>query len=141
MQEYELELHPEKTKMVYCKNYQRLDKHENESFTFLSYSFQPRTVKSKFGKGKRLLVFGAAICNAAKTNIRTAIKTVPVSYTHLDVYKRQILKFPICSHESKWEILTINIFNSGDTHSFLRRMILKRLGMMLSMCSFPKSLK
>lgn len=76
MQEYELELHPEKTKMVYCKNYQRLDKHENESFTFLSYSFQPRTVKSKFGKGKRLLVFGAAICNAAKTNIRTAIKTV-----------------------------------------------------------------
>lgn len=76
MQEYELELHPEKTKIVYCKNYQRLDKHDNESFTFLSYSFQPRTIRSKFGGGKRLLVFGAAICNAAKTSIRTVIKTV-----------------------------------------------------------------
>ncbi len=76
MQEYELELHPEKTKIVYCKNYQRNERHDNESFTFLSYSFQPRTIKSKFGGAKRLLVFGAAICNAAKTNIRTVIKTV-----------------------------------------------------------------
>lgn len=76
MQEYELELHPEKTKIVYCKNYQRQERHDNESFTFLSYSFQPRTIKSKFGRGKRLLVFGAAICNAAKTSIRTVIKTV-----------------------------------------------------------------
>lgn len=76
MNEFELTLHPEKTKIVYCKNYQRTEKHDNESFTFLSYSFQPRTVKSKFGKGKRLLVFGAAICNNAKTSIRTAIKEV-----------------------------------------------------------------
>jgi RNA-directed DNA polymerase len=76
MQEFELTLHPEKTKIVYCKNYQRPDKQDNESFTFLSYSFQPRTVKSKFDSGKRLLVFGAAICNNAKTSIRTAIKEV-----------------------------------------------------------------
>jgi group II intron reverse transcriptase/maturase len=76
MEEFELTLHPEKTKIVYCKNYQRPDRHENESFTFLSYSFQPRTVKSKFGNAKRLLVFGAAICNNAKTSIRTAIKEV-----------------------------------------------------------------
>ncbi len=61
---------------MYCKNYQRQDRHDNESFTFLSYSFQPRTIKSKFGGAKRLLVFGTAICNAAKTNIRTVIKTV-----------------------------------------------------------------
>lgn len=76
MNEFELTLHPEKTKIVYCKNYQRPDKHDNESFTFLSYSFQPRTVQSKFGKGKRLLIFGAAICNNAKVSIRAAIKEV-----------------------------------------------------------------
>jgi RNA-directed DNA polymerase len=76
MWEYELELHPEKTKIVYCKNYQDNEKHDNESFTFLSYRFQPRTIKSKFGGGKKLLVFDAAICNAAKTSIRTAIKAV-----------------------------------------------------------------
>ncbi|MEO6134045.1 MAG: group II intron reverse transcriptase/maturase [Ginsengibacter sp.] len=76
MSEFELTLHPEKTKIVYCKNYQRADKQDNESFTFLSYSFQPRTVRSKFSKGKRLLVFGAAICNNAKTSIRAVIKEV-----------------------------------------------------------------
>lgn len=76
MQDFELTLHPEKTKIVYCKNYQRTDRHENEGFTFLNYSFQPRTVKSKFGNTKRLLVFGAAICNNAKMSIRTVIKEV-----------------------------------------------------------------
>ena len=76
MQQFELTLHPEKTKIVYCKNYQRSEKHDSESFTFLSYSFQPRTVKDKFSRTKRLLVFSAAICNAAKTSIRTAIKEV-----------------------------------------------------------------
>src|ERR1700712_2001661 len=76
MQEFELTLHPEKTKIVYCKNYYRNEKHDNESFTFLSYSFQPRTIPDKFGGAKRLLVFRAAICNAAKTRIRTGIKQV-----------------------------------------------------------------
>lgn len=76
MQEFALTLHPEKTKIVYCKNYQRLERHDNESFTFLSYSFQPRTMKAKFGKAKRIIVFSAAICNAAKASIRTAIKEV-----------------------------------------------------------------
>lgn len=76
MQEFALTLHPEKTKIVYCKNYQRLERHDNESFTFLSYSFQPRTMKAKFGKAKRIIVFSAAVCNAAKASIRTAIKEV-----------------------------------------------------------------
>lgn len=75
MEEFELTLHPEKTKIVYCKSYRRTGRHDNESFTFLSYSFQPRTVKSKIGLN-RYLIFGAAISNAAKTSIRTAIKGV-----------------------------------------------------------------
>src|SRR5674476_1425963 len=54
MQEFELTLHPEKTKIVYYKNYQRTEKHDRKSFTFLSYSFQPRTVKDKFGRAKHL---------------------------------------------------------------------------------------
>ena len=40
-----LTLHPEKTKIVYCKNYKRHDTHDKESFTFLSHSFQPRTIR------------------------------------------------------------------------------------------------
>lgn len=76
MLRYELTLHPEKTKIVYCKNYQRREKHDNESFTFLSYSFQPRTIKSKFDRTKRIIVFQAAISQAAKASIRTRIREV-----------------------------------------------------------------
>lgn len=78
MAEFSLSLHPEKTKIVYCKNYQRKDTFDNESFIFLSYSFQPRTVKSKFSV-KRLLIFSPSICNNAKTSIRTALKEVLVT--------------------------------------------------------------
>ena len=76
MQEYELELHPEKTKIVYCKNYQRKEMHDNKSFTFLGYSFQPRTIKDRFGRGKRLLVFNAAISQQAKSSIREKLRNV-----------------------------------------------------------------
>lgn len=76
MQQFELTLHPEKTKIVYCKNDHRREKHDNESFTFLSYSFAPRTIKDQFGREKFLCVFSPAICNAAKTSIRKAIREV-----------------------------------------------------------------
>ncbi len=76
MEAFELTLHPDKTKIVYCKNYQRHERHDNESFVFLSYSFQPRSRKAKFGKTKYITVFSAAICNAAKTSIRRSIKDV-----------------------------------------------------------------
>lgn len=74
MQDYALELHPEKTKIVYCKNYKRIETHGNRSFTFLSYSFQPRTIKSKHGGNKRLLIFGAGICQQAKLSIREKLR-------------------------------------------------------------------
>ncbi|PIX69028.1 group II intron reverse transcriptase/maturase, partial [Candidatus Roizmanbacteria bacterium CG_4_10_14_3_um_filter_39_13] len=41
-----LELHPEKTKLVYCRDYRRHDNHPIVKFDFLGYSFQPRTTKS-----------------------------------------------------------------------------------------------
>ena len=66
---FELELHPEKTKLVYCKNYQRKEEHEHNSFTFLSYSFQPRAMRNHQRKNK-FTVFSAAICCRAKTFIR-----------------------------------------------------------------------
>lgn len=76
MNEFELTLHPDKTKIVYCRNYQRTEKHDNESFTFLSYSYQPRAIKDKFGRRKIILVFGAAICQKARTSIKVALREV-----------------------------------------------------------------
>jgi RNA-directed DNA polymerase len=83
MQEYELELHPEKTKIVYCKNFRRDEAHDNRSFTFLSYSFQPRTIKSKHGGNKRLLIFSAGISQQAKQSIREKLREfLPTRWTN-----------------------------------------------------------
>ena len=43
--ECRLELHPTKTKVVYCKDHRRRDKYETVSFDFLGYCFRPRSVK------------------------------------------------------------------------------------------------
>ena len=45
-----LELHPDKTRIVYCKDEDRRGNHEVTSFTFLGYTFRPRLAKSKYGK-------------------------------------------------------------------------------------------
>lgn len=44
-----LELHPEKTKIVYCKDDDRSGSYHNEKFDFLGYTFRPRRAKSKRG--------------------------------------------------------------------------------------------
>jgi RNA-directed DNA polymerase len=45
-----LELHPGKTKIVYCKDSFRRGEFETVAFTFLGYAFCPRQVKGKDGK-------------------------------------------------------------------------------------------
>jgi group II intron reverse transcriptase/maturase len=45
-----LELHPDKTRIVYCKDADRRDDHEVTSFTFLGYTFRPRLAKNRWGK-------------------------------------------------------------------------------------------
>ena len=45
-----LELHPAKTRIVYCKDADRRATYANERFDFLGYTFRPRLSKSKAGK-------------------------------------------------------------------------------------------
>ena len=45
-----LEIHPTKTKIVYCKDDDRKGDYENTSFDFLGYTFRPRAAKNKYGK-------------------------------------------------------------------------------------------
>ncbi len=44
-----LELHPDKTRIVYCKDNRRRGSHEHVSFTFLGYTFAPRKAKGRDG--------------------------------------------------------------------------------------------
>ena len=58
-----LELHPTKTRIVYCKDDDRPGKHERRKFDFLGYTFRPRRAKSR--RGKLFMSFLPAISNKA----------------------------------------------------------------------------
>jgi RNA-directed DNA polymerase len=45
-----LEVHPDKTRIVYCKDADRRREHANTSFTLLGYTFRPRLAKNRWGK-------------------------------------------------------------------------------------------
>ena len=66
-----LELHPEKTKIVYCKDEDRPGKHDNESFDFLGYTFRARKVNYN---GKYFTGFNPAISNKAAKAIRQKMR-------------------------------------------------------------------
>jgi RNA-directed DNA polymerase len=48
--ECRLELHPQKTKIVYCKDADRRGSYPNERFDFLGYTFRARRSKNRWGK-------------------------------------------------------------------------------------------
>lgn len=76
MSNYSLTLHPQKTKVVYCKNYFRNEDHDHNSFTFLSYTFRPRAAMDKFKRNKLIVLFNGAISNMAKKSIRQGIRKI-----------------------------------------------------------------
>ena len=79
MQSCGLELHPEKTKLVYCKDYRRQENHETVKFDFLGYSFQPRSTMSK-RTGKLFLGFDCAISIGSKKRIADKMKELNIDH-------------------------------------------------------------
>jgi RNA-directed DNA polymerase len=68
-----LELHPEKTKIVYCRDDDRRGKYAQEKFDFLGYTFRPR--RSKNRKGKYFINFSPAVSNEAAKEIRQEMRS------------------------------------------------------------------
>ena len=67
-----LELHLDKTKIVYCKDDFRKQNQENTTFDFLGYTFRPR--KSKSRAGKHFINFSPAVSNKACKVMRQTIR-------------------------------------------------------------------
>jgi RNA-directed DNA polymerase len=63
-----LELHPEKTKIVYCKDDRRRGEYPNTKFDFLGFTFRPR--RSKTRKGILFIGFSPAVSNKAGKAMR-----------------------------------------------------------------------
>jgi RNA-directed DNA polymerase len=68
-----LSLHPEKTKIIYCKQNNRKEDYPTVSFTFLGYTFKPIKQKNK-QSGKIFTGFGPKISTKAKAKVRKALK-------------------------------------------------------------------
>lgn len=73
LKECRLELHPEKTKIVYCRDEDRRRGYPNEKFDFLGYTFRPRRSKSQ--AGKYFINFSPAVSDKAGKAIRAEIRS------------------------------------------------------------------
>jgi group II intron reverse transcriptase/maturase len=67
-----LELHPVKTRIVYCKDDDRPGEYEHVRFDFLGYTFQPRRAKNRWGKF--FVSFLPAISTKAAKAIRKTMR-------------------------------------------------------------------
>jgi RNA-directed DNA polymerase len=67
-----LELHPTKTRIVYCKDDDRRGEHEHVAFDFLGYTFQPRRAKNR--RGKFFVSFLPAMSTKAAKTVRETIR-------------------------------------------------------------------
>lgn len=74
MLECKLEIHPDKTRIVYCKDGRRKREHEHASFTFLGYEFRPRVVRSR--NGKYFISFTPAVSPQARKSFRESIREI-----------------------------------------------------------------
>jgi len=70
--ECRLELHPEKTKIVYCKDDRRRGSYPSEKFDFLGYTFRPREAKTRLGK--HFVGFNPAVSNDAVKSMRQTMR-------------------------------------------------------------------
>jgi len=68
-----LEIHPEKSKIVYCKDDNRRKDYPHTKFTFLGYDFRCRSAKNT--RNNQLFIsFSPAVSNAAKKSMRAKTK-------------------------------------------------------------------
>jgi RNA-directed DNA polymerase len=72
LRECKLELHPEKTRIVYCKDTNRSEDHSSKSFDFLGFTFRPRPSKNR--RGENCINFSPAVSNKAGKVMRQKMR-------------------------------------------------------------------
>ena len=74
-----LRLHPDKTKIVYCKNSNRKEEHDLVSFDSLGFTFKPKAAKN-VRTGKRFTGYGPA--QIGKKSMQKILDTIRSKYLH-----------------------------------------------------------
>lgn len=82
LRECKLEMHPEKTKIVYCRydGNNKEEKQENEKFDFLGYTFMRRYIKCK--NGNFMNNFVPAVSRKSKQSFRDKVKEVRLNHAY-----------------------------------------------------------
>ena len=75
MTECRLELHPTKTKIVYCRDNRRKGNYENVAFDFLGYCFRPRSVKGPVSQ-RMFCGYTPAVSKPALNAMRSTIRNM-----------------------------------------------------------------
>jgi len=70
-----LELHPDKTKIIYCKDVKRKGIYPNMQFNFLGYCFRTRSAKNR-ATGKMFSSFTPAVSKEAQKSMRAKIRAM-----------------------------------------------------------------
>jgi RNA-directed DNA polymerase len=86
-----LELHPEKTKIVYCQDTDRCGTHDHIKFDFLGYTFRPRRAKNR--RGKPFVSFLPAVSTKAAKSVRAKIRSWRLGATRNNQSLEEIAKF------------------------------------------------
>jgi len=68
-----LQLHPAKTKIVYCKDDDRRGNYPNEKFDFLGFTFRARMAKNRWGKF--FVTFSPAMSDKAASRVRETMRS------------------------------------------------------------------
>jgi len=74
--ECKLELHPKKTKIVYCFDDKRKGEYKERSFDFLGYTFRPRRAKRK--TGEIVICFSPAVSKSAIKSMRAKLRSINI---------------------------------------------------------------
>ena len=69
-----IEMHPKKTKIIYCRDTRRRANYPNKSFDFLGYTFRPRTVKNR-KDNNTFTGFNPAASNSSCKAIRQELRS------------------------------------------------------------------
>lgn len=72
-----LTLHPEKTRLVYCKDGRRREEHLHTKFDFLGFSFHARTMRNR--EGQLFTGFGPAVSQKALKRMSQAIRSMSLN--------------------------------------------------------------
>jgi len=83
--ECQLEMHPTKTKIVYCKDGKRKGRYPNVMFDFLGYQFRPRMVQNS-RDGSLFCSFVPAVSPSALKSMRSTVRDLNIAQrTHLSM--------------------------------------------------------